>query len=134
MKQLERRARQYCRRVAKKLPFGGEKRKRYLESLQQDVNGYLSDHPWADAEELARVFGQPEQIAVAFVSEMSYAEINARFRARNRALWIVSGAVALAMLLLAAMIVYMIIRNRQDMNGHLVVTAAAVAGEWRRIC
>lgn len=124
MKRLERSASAYCRQVAKKLPFGGAKRRSYLLSLRQDALGYLSTHPWAEPAELREVFGSPEQIAVAFVSEMSYEEINDRFRARNRVLFLVSAAVVLSLLLLGAMIVYLIVRNRQDMDGHMIVTAA----------
>lgn len=128
MKRLERRADAYCRQVAKKLPFGGAQKRAYLLALRHDALGYLSTHPWAEPRELAEVFGSPEQIAVAFVSEMSYEEINARFRARNRVLALVSAAVVISLLLLGAMIVYLVIRNRQDMDGHFVVTAAAVRG------
>lgn len=124
MKQLEQRAAAYCRKVAKKLPFSGERKRAYLENLRNDVLGYLSSHLWANADELAEQFGTPEAIAVAFVSEMSYEEINKRFRARNRVVKLVLLALGIALAALAAMIVYLIIRNRQDMDGHFIVTAA----------
>ena len=130
MKQLEQKAAAYCRKVAKKLPFSGERKRTYLENLQNDVLAYLSSHPWADVQELAAQFGSPEEIAVAFVSEMSYEEINERFRARNRVVKLVLLALGLALAALAAMIVYLIVRNRQDMNGHFIVTAANCLG-WR---
>lgn len=124
MKRLEQRAAVYCRQVAKKLPFSGERKQTYLENLQIDVLAYLSSHPWADEQELVAQFGSPEEIAVAFVSEMSYEEINKRFRARNRVVKLVLLALGIALASLAAMIVYLIIRNRQDMDGHFIVTAA----------
>ncbi len=124
MKQLEQRAAAYCRKVAKKLPFSGERKRAYIENLRNDVLGYLSSHPWADLGELAEQFGTPEAIAVAFVSEMSYTEINERFRARNRVVHLVLLALGIALLALVAMIVYLIVRNRQDMDGHFIVTAA----------
>ena len=124
MKRLEQRAAVYCRQVAKKLPFSGERKRAYLDNLRNDVLGYLSSHPWADLDELAAQFGTPEAIAVAFVSEMSYEEINKRFRARNRVVKLVLLALGIALAALAAMIVYLIIRNRQDMDGHFIVTAA----------
>lgn len=131
MKQLERRAAAYCRAVAKKLPIGGSRKKAYLQNLRTDVDAYLSNHPWAEPRELRSVFGEPEQIAVSFVSEMSYEEINAKFRARNRALRLVSAAVVLALLMLVGMIVYLILRNKQDMEGYFVVTEARYLWRWR---
>lgn len=131
MKQLEQRAAAYCRKVAKKLPFSGERKRAYLENLRNDVLGYLSSLPWANADELAEQFGTPEAIAVAFVSEMSYAEINERFRARNRVVHLVLLALGFSLLALVGMIIYLIIRNQQDMDGHFIVTAAKhAAGRW----
>lgn len=131
MKRLEQRAAVYCRQVAKKLPFSGERKRAYLGSLRSDVLGYLSSHPWADLGELAAQFGTPEAIAVAFVSEMSYAEINERFRARNRVVHLVLLALGFSLLALVGMIIYLIIRNQQDMDGHFIVTAAKhAAGRW----
>lgn len=125
MKQLERRADAYCRRVRAKLPFAGKSRRDYLTHMRQDVLGYLSNHPWAKQEELEEVFGSPEDIALSFLSELSYPEIMDRIRARNRAVRLVGAAVAAALLLLIVTIVYMLIRNRQDMDGYFVVTQAA---------
>lgn len=130
MKQLEQRAAAYCRKVAKKLPFSGERKRAYLENLRNDVLGYLSSHPWANADELAEQFGTPEAIAVAFVSEMSYAEINERFRARNRVVHLVLLALGFSLLALVGMIIYLIIRNQQDMDGHFIVTALKFV-TWR---
>lgn len=130
MKQLEQRAAVYCRQVAKKLPFSGERKRAYLDNLRIDVLGYLSSHPWADLGELAAQFGTPETIAVAFVSEMSYAEINERFRARNRIVHMVLLALGIALITLVGMIIYLIIRNQQDMDGHFVVTALKFV-TWR---
>lgn len=124
MKQLDRIADTYCGHVRAKLPFGGKSRKDYLAHLRQDVLSYLSTHPWATQKELEEVFGSPEDIALSFLSELSYPEIMDRIRARNRAVRIVSFVACAALLLLIAMIVYMLIRNRQDMSGHFVITQA----------
>ena len=128
MKRLERRAAGYCRAVARALPFSGRRKRDYLENLRSDVLGYLASHPWADRDELTEQFGAPEDIASAFVAEMSYPEINRRFRARNRVVRLVLLALGIALLALAGMIVYLILRNRQDMDGHLVVTGMLL---WR---
>lgn len=122
MKQLERRAAAYCRRIGRKLPFGGQRRQDYLQSLQEDVGRYLSAHPWAKPEELAETFGSPEQIAVAFLSEMDDREIYRRISARKRVVRLVFSGLVLALLLLTAALVYMILRNEQDMDGHFIIT------------
>ena len=124
MKQLERRAAAYCRRIGRKLPFGGQRKQDYLQSLQEDVGRYLSAHPWAKPEELAETFGSPEQIAVAFLSEMDDREIYRRISARKRVVRLVFSGLVLALLLLTAALVYMILRNEQDMDGHCIITQA----------
>ena len=127
MKQLERRAAAYCRRIGRKLPFGGQRKQDYLQSLQEDVGRYLSAHPWAKPEGLAETFGSPEQIAVAFLSEMDDREIYRRISARKRVVRLVFSGLVLALLLLTAALVYMILRNEQDMDGHFIITQAC---EW----
>lgn len=124
MKQLERRAAAYCRRIGRKLPFGGQRKQDYLQSLQEDVGRYLSAHPWAKPEELTETFGSPEQIAVAFLSEMDDREIYRRISARKRVVRLVFSGLVLALLLLTAALVYMILRNEQDMDGHFIITQA----------
>lgn len=124
MKQLERRAAAYCRRIGRKLPFGGQRKQDYLQSLQEDVGRYLSAHPWAKPEELVETFGSPEQIAVAFLSEMDDREIYRRISARKRVVRLVFSGLILALLLLTAALVYMILRNEQDMDGHFIITQA----------
>lgn len=124
MKQLDQRAAAYCRRIGRKLPFGGQRKQDYLQSLQEDVGRYLSAHPWAKPEELAETFGTPEQIAVAFLSEMDDKEIYLRISARKRVVRLVFSGLVLALLLLSAALVYMILRNEQDMDGHFIITQA----------
>ena len=124
MKQLDRRAAAYCRRIGRKLPFGGQRKQDYLQSLQEDVGRYLSAHPWAKPEELAEAFGSPEQIAVAFLSEMDDEEIYRRISARKRVVRLVFSGLVLALLLLSAALVYMILRNEHDMDGHFIITQA----------
>ena len=124
MKQLERRAAAYCRRIGRKLPFGGQRKKDYLQSLQEDVGRYLSAHPWAKPEELVETFGSPEQIAVAFLSEMDDDEIYRRISARKRVVRLVILGLGLAIGMLAAALIYMILRNKQDMEGHFIITQA----------
>lgn len=122
MKRLDRTARAYCGAVRKKLPIRGPRRTAFLKSLRQDADEYLRTHPWATSEELADRFGAPEDIAVTFVSEMSYDEINERFRAGNRVIRIALIVAGAALALLALGIFWMILRNSLDMTGYMVVT------------
>lgn len=124
MKQLDRQAAAYCRRIGRELPFGGQRKWDYLQSLQDDVGRYLSAHPWAKPEELAETFGTPEQIAVAFLSEMDDKEIYRRISARKRVVRLVILGLGLAIGMLAAALIYMLLRNMQDMDGHFIITQA----------
>ena len=124
MKQLDRQAAAYCRRIGRELPFGGQRKWDYLQSLQDDVGRYLSAHPWAKPEELAETFGTPEQIAVAFLSEMDDKEIYRRISARKRVVRLVILGLGLAIGMLAAALLYMILRNKYDIEGHFIITQA----------
>ena len=122
MKQLDRKAAAYCRRIGKKLPFGGQRKRCYLQSLQEDVARYLSTHPWAGEDGLTETFGSPEQIAVAFLSEMGDEEIYRRISARKRVVRLVVAGLGIALLLLTAALLYMILRNQQEVaEGHFVI-------------
>lgn len=122
MKLLDKRAAAYCAEVAKALPFRGRKRAAYLESLRQDADEYLRGHPWATGSDLAERFGEPSEIAAAFIAEMPEEEINAKIRYRKRVVTIVIAAAVLALLLVAVGIVLMYLRNAQDMSGYYVFT------------
>ena len=61
---------------------------------------------------------------MAFLSEMDDREIYRRISARKRVVRLVFSGLVLALLLLTAALVYMILRNEQDMDGHFIITQA----------
>ena len=61
---------------------------------------------------------------MAFLSEMDDNEIYRRISARRRVVRLVILGLGLAIGMLAAALVYMILRNKQDMEGHFIITQA----------
>lgn len=125
MKRLNRRAKKYLRLVARRLPLHNRVRRAYLNALYRDVMEYLKANPWSDTDALFRAFGTPEQISAAFVSEMPPRDLDALVHTRRIVLWIVGISAAVAVLLLAGTVTFLAVRNRQDMDGRIVLTTAS---------
>ncbi len=97
MNQNKKLAKQYCRRVRKQLPVGGKQKRMYLETMYQRVLEYLETAERTDEAALEAHFGDPENIALAFLGEMPYQEISRKFRFRNRVIAIVLAVAILAL-------------------------------------
>lgn len=81
MKQSER----YFRQVKRHIPIGGLRKKEFLCNLQESLAAYAAKNPSALLSDYYAHFGKPEDIAVSFLSEMPYAEINSRMRKGHKA-------------------------------------------------
>lgn len=95
--------RRYCKQVKKWLPCGGKVAKRILQDLRMNLLVYLEENPNADFEQLKEHFGQPKDIACAYIDGQNTEELLAALRLRRRVLAMVAGAL---MLLLAICGVY----------------------------
>ena len=117
-KPLERRQKAFCRKVARRLPIGGRRKRSFLSQIRRSVGDYLANHPWADEAEIREQFGSPEELAVSFVSEMTYGEINRAFRIRRRIFLMTAAVAVTALLLLGAAVWQMISENRNEVQGY----------------
>lgn len=116
MKQSER----YFRQVKRHIPIGGLHKKEFLCDLQESLAAYAAKNPAALLSDYYAHFGKPEDIAVSFLSEMSYAEINRRMRKGHKAFVMVSCIALVAVVALFLTIAHMIIENRSSHNGYFV--------------
>ena len=110
MKQSER----YFRQVKRHIPIGGLRKKEFLCNLQESLAAYAAKNPSALLSDYYAHFGKPEDIAVSFLSEMPYAEINSRMRKGHKAF------VMVAVILLFSTIARMIVENRSSHNGYFI--------------
>ncbi len=88
----------YVRAVSGFLPCSGKVKKPLLAALRRQAEEYIADG--GDAAALARRFGTPQQVAAAWVDEMSTEEVLAALHTRRR----IAAAVTLAVL--AALAIY----------------------------
>lgn len=67
--------RRYCRELRRALACVPELRERTLAQLTESIEEYLDEHPTADYQELARVFGTPAQAAENVLNEMDAKQV-----------------------------------------------------------
>lgn len=92
-------ARRYVHRVCRRMPVGGKQKRQFLANLRANVTQYLEENPGLDHAQLEAHFGTPDDIAADFISQMSYQQINEKFRFRNRVVAIVAAVAILIALL-----------------------------------
>ncbi len=107
-------ANRYVSRVSRRMPVGGSMKKQFLGKLQEDVLQYLETEPAATLALLEVRFGSPDDIAADFISQMSYREINNKFRARNR---IVAAVIVAAILIVGIWGIAVSVVSKDAQNG-----------------
>lgn len=71
-------ATRYFRQVKRRLPVGGIHRKEFLANIKKSIEVYAAENPDTTLSNYYERFGTPDEIAVAFLSEMPYGEINSK--------------------------------------------------------
>lgn len=94
--------------------------KEFLCNLQESLAAYAAKNPSALLSDYYAHFGKPEDIAVSFLSEMPYAEINSRMRKGHKAFVMVICIALVAVILLFSTIARMIVENRSSHNGYFI--------------
>ncbi len=117
MKELK----QYYRDIAKNLPVGRKKKQQILLAITQSVEDYLAAHPLADFQAVQAHFGAPQEIAAAYIENMTTQEILKKFRFRKTVLSILCATAATALLLWSSIIVYAIVKDANSGEGFIVV-------------
>ncbi len=114
-------ASRYVRRVSRRMPVGGSMKKQFLDKLREDVTQCLETEPGATQEQLELLFGSPDDIAADFIPQMSYREINDKFRVRNR---IVSTVIVVAILVVGiwGVAVSIAVENAQSISNGFIET------------
>ncbi len=94
---MEKELRSYYCRIRRCLPCPGKLKKQIMDNIQSQVNAYLEENPTADFASVRQHFGTPQQIASAYIDEMTTAEILKRFKLKKTvitALCIIAAIVA----------------------------------------
>lgn len=112
----------YYRTIRSFLPCSRKLKKRILGEIQNSVNGYLKDHPEANITEIEARFGEPKNIAAAYVDDMNTPELLHTLRVRRRIITAVVIGVIASLFMWASCLGYALVRYNTEYNGTIEVT------------
>lgn len=127
MKSRDAALKRYYRTIRSYLPCSRKLKNRILDEIQNSVNGYLEDHPDANISEIETRFGEPKNIAAAYVDDMDTPELLGALRIRKRIITrIVTGVIA-ALIMWASCLTYAYVQHTARMDGSFEVDIEAIA-------
>ena len=113
----------YYRQIKRCLP--GSK-KRIVADVTKAVEDYIAENPTANFTDIQDRLGTAQQIADAYVGEMTSSEISSGLRLRRRVLCIVGAVAVLIVLMWAAVVGAAWISSKDSEDGFLVVNTPVV--------
>ena len=119
----------YYRRISGWLPCGGRCKRKIMDQIREQVNGYLAEHPGAELEEIEARFGTPREIAASYVSDMDTGELLTSLRIRRRVLAAVMAAVFFVVVTWSGCVLWAIDLELKTAGGH--TEDALIEGEWQ---
>lgn len=119
--------RRYYRTIRSYLPCSYKLKNRILDEIQNSVNGYLEEHPDADFAEIEVRFGQPQNIAAAYVGDMDTVELLSALRMRRRIVTTAVAGVLTALVMWAACLGYAIVKYDNAYHGAMEIVIEEVS-------
>lgn len=107
--------RRYVRAVSGFLPCSGKRKKSWLADLRAQAESYVAEG--GDAAALEQRFGTPQQMAFSYVDEMPTANLLAELHIRRRLVTVTVIALAAALAILAAALVWQQYTLHKDLSG-----------------
>lgn len=107
--------RRYVRAVSGFLPCSGKRKKPWLADLRAQAESYVAEG--GDAAALEQRFGTPQQMAFSYVDEMPTAALLAELHIRRRLVAVTVIALAAALAILAAALVWQQYTLHKDLSG-----------------
>ena len=107
--------RRYVRAVSGFLPCSGKRKKPWLADLRAQAESYVAEG--GDAAALEQRFGTPQQMAFSYVDEMPTADLLAELHIRRRLVAVTVIALAAALAILAAALVWQQYTLHKDLSG-----------------
>ena len=125
MRDKHKKLHRYYRAIAEHLPCSHKQKRQILQDLRTRVEGYLLEHPDADAAQIQAHFGKVEEIAAAYVEDMGAPELLKALYVRRRVFKAVAICVATVILLWAGVVFSAFVIHLQDTTncqGKVVIT------------
>lgn len=107
--------RRYVRAVSGFLPCSVKRKKPWLADLRAQAESYVAEG--GDAAALEQRFGTPQQMAFSYVDEMPTADLLAELHIRRRLVAVTVIALAAALAILAAALVWQQYTLHKDLSG-----------------
>lgn len=107
--------RRYVRAVSTFLPCSGKRKKPWLADLRAQAESYVAEG--GDAAALEQRFGTPQQMAFSYVDEMPTADLLAELHIRRHLVVVTTIALAAALAILAAALVWQQYTLHKDLSG-----------------
>lgn len=96
---MNRELKRYYADILRLLPGTAKQKKQLMETLWESVNAYIEEKPQATIQEVQAHFGTPQQIAAAYLDEMSTPEVIKKIKTRKTVIGIICAAIALAVIM-----------------------------------
>ena len=113
-------ASQYLREVKKRIPCSGSQKMEFLCQLEAEVIYYCEDHENVDFAALAECFGQPDEVANDFLSELGSNTINKASLIRQRVMYLSVFTIVMATLIAAGVKIYAAYKQQQALEGYYI--------------
>lgn len=113
-------ASQYLQEVKKRIPCSGSQKTEFLCQLEAEVIYYCEDHDHVDLATLSKYFGNPEDVARDFLSELGINEVTKSNQFRKRLLHFVAIIIVLAIILFAAVEIHAYYTQQQFEDSYFI--------------
>lgn len=107
----------FCRAVRSLLPCRSAEKKRIMQQLESSVDDFLAENPMANIDALKQRFGEPEDVAAAFVENSGTAEILKTIRVRKKIVTVTVVALVIALITYCTALVLSLVDAHKSMHG-----------------
>ena len=122
---METQLNQYYCSIRHCLPCDRKLKKKIVTCIKETVDGYLEEHPLANMEAIRAHFGTPEQIAAAYIEEMTTPEIVKRIRVKKWAVAAIAVVAAVAIVAYLGVLGAAYAKERDSADGYYEVDPIA---------
>ena len=115
---MNRALKQYHRDIRHLLPGTAKQKKQLMDTLWQSIAAYVEDNPDATVQEVQAHFGTPQQIATAYLDEMSTSEVIKKIKTRKIVISIICIAIVLALLMWGLGVLKALSKEQHSADGY----------------
>ena len=113
-------ASQYLREVKKRIPCSGSQKTEFLCQLEAEVIYYCEDHDYVDLATLSEYFGNPEDVARDFLSELGESTLTKTNDIKQRLIYFAILIVLMIAILVASVSIYTDYKQQQALDTYYI--------------